>query len=272
MAAHGSEVAASLTSLGGSCELVTTMLPDEATVHDVVAGGGDDLLSGASDDLMVVDMSSCDLRARARSAGCSGHGRASARCSRLGRRAAGVDRGAGHPRRGEVDDVARAQPVLAHLGREIFHVGPLGAGHAINALNNLLSAAGLLATAEVLAVGARFGLDPAVMLEVLNASTGRNNSTERKFGPYVLSGTYDSGFALAHMVKDLGIALNVAHATGTPSPLSEEVVARCREALQALEPGADHTAVAHWVQDLTGTRYDEGPRGDMSSSRRPTSR
>jgi hypothetical protein len=85
--------------------------------------------------------------------------------------------------------------VLATLGAKIFATGPLGSGHAMKALNNYASAAGLVAAAEALLIGRRFGLDLAVMTDVLNASTGRNNSTENKLKQYILSGTFASGFS-----------------------------------------------------------------------------
>src|SRR5256885_489908 len=92
---------------------------------------------------------------------------------------------AGHDRIGY--DVAGVEPVLAAVGKTIFRTGPLGSGHAMKALNNYVSAAGFAAAVEAVAIGARFGLDPAVMVDVLNASTGRNNSTENKLKQFVLA-------------------------------------------------------------------------------------
>ena len=259
VAEHGGSVSVSLRDLAQRSEVVILMLPDGHAVREVVAGGEDRLLDGAASGSSIIDMSSSDP---------GGTRELGELVADRGLHLVDAPVSGGVPRAlvgelsilagGSTEDLRRCRPLLTQLGNQIFHTGPLGSGHAMKALNNLLSAAGLLATAEVLQLGTRFGLDPELMLEVLNASTGRNNSTERKFGPYVLSGSYDSGFALAHMVKDLRIALGLAHATDTPSPLSEEVLARCAEAERALGPGADHTAVARWVQDVTGSRYDGG--------------
>jgi 3-hydroxyisobutyrate dehydrogenase len=105
---------------------------------------------------------------------------------------------------------------------------------------------------EALLVGQRFGLDPGVMVDVLNASSGMTNSTQRKFRQYVLSRRFDSGFSLDLMVKDLSIALEVARETATPTPYA----ALCREvwaAAQAmLEPGQDHTGMAKLSERLAG--------------------
>jgi 3-hydroxyisobutyrate dehydrogenase len=101
-------------------------------------------------------------------------------------------------------------------------------------------------------IGQRFGLDPAKMVDVLNASSGMSDSSQRKFKQFVLSRRFDDGFALELMVKDLGIALEVGRQTSTPTPLA----ALCKEmwtaALASLGPGNNHTAGAQLPERLTG--------------------
>jgi len=126
-------------------------------------------------------------------------------------------------------------------------VGPHGAGHAMKALNNYVSAAGLVATVEALHAGRRFGLDPAVMTDVLNGSTGRNNTTENKVKPFMLSGRYDSGFALALMAKDLHLAMTLAQQVGAPMRLGDAVCALWDDAAAGLGPQADHTEMHRWL-------------------------
>lgn len=162
---------------------------------------------------------------------------------------------------GDAAHLERCRPVLDPLAGKVVHVGALGAGHALKALNNLLSATGLLAAAEALAVGTRFGLDPAIMLDAINASTGRNNSTERKFPQFILSRTFDAGFTLDLMVKDLATATRLAGDTGTPSPLSALVSELFATALDELPPGADHTRIVEWVEERTGCRLEPGGGG-----------
>ena len=147
------------------------------------------------------------------------------------------------------EHVERARPVLEKLGAKIIPTGPLGSGHAMKALNNYVSAAGLAAAAEALLVARAFGLDPAVMTDVLNASTGRNNSTENKLKQYVLSGTFSAGFAMDLMAKDLATALDLAHSLGVPAPLAEECIALWSKASKSL-PGADHTAIYSFLEKL----------------------
>ena len=149
--------------------------------------------------------------------------------------------------------VESCRPLLALVGDRVFATGPLGSGHAMKALNNLVSAAGLIAATEALLIGRRFGLDPRLMLEVLNASTGRNHATEHKLAQFVLPRTYAAGFSLALMVKDLRTAVALAHDTGTPAPFGSECLALWSRAAAALEEGADHTAVVRWFETLAGS-------------------
>jgi 3-hydroxyisobutyrate dehydrogenase len=136
--------------------------------------------------------------------------------------------------------------VLAVLGR-VRHTGAVGSGHALKALNNLLSATHLLATSEAMVAGQEFGLDPATMLEVFNTSSGRSGSTENKWPNFVLPGGYDSGFGLGLMLKDMKIATDLASAIGRPGRLGSRAVDLWTEARGQLDPGADHTEIARWA-------------------------
>lgn len=158
---------------------------------------------------------------------------------------------------GDPADLDRAEPVLRAMGTSIHRCGPIGAGQATKALNNLVSAGGFLIAAEALLIAQRFGLDPATTTDVLNASTGMNNSTQKKIKQFVLSRSFDSGFGLDLMVKDLGIALEVGRETATPTPFA----ALCRElwagAAALLGPGQDHTAIAQLSEKLAGSKLGE---------------
>jgi 3-hydroxyisobutyrate dehydrogenase len=101
-----------------------------------------------------------------------------------------------------------------------MHVGDVGAGHVVKALNNLLSATHLLATSEAMAAAASFGLDAPAVLEAINSSTGRSWSSEYKWPTFVVPWTFDFVFSLRLMVKDMRIALGLASSAGTPARLS----------------------------------------------------
>jgi len=148
---------------------------------------------------------------------------------------------------GETQHIERARPILETLGKVVV-AGPVGAGHAIKALNNLLSATHLWSTSEAMIAGQKFGLDPEVMLSIFNASSGRSGSTEVKWPNYIVPRTFNSGFDLSLMLKDMKIALSLIDATGTPGPLGSEAVALWEKANADLPEGADHTEVALWLE------------------------
>jgi 3-hydroxyisobutyrate dehydrogenase len=154
---------------------------------------------------------------------------------------------------GDESVIERCRAVLQALGSQLFIAGALGAGHAIKCLNNYVSAAGLLAAAEGLVAAQRFGLDPKVALEVINASTGKNNSTEHKFAQFVFSRTFGSGFSLGLMAKDLRTALELAADVNAPMPLGKHCVPLWNDAQSTLGAGADHTEVVRMLEKLTGT-------------------
>ncbi|QUS41116.1 NAD(P)-dependent oxidoreductase [Tardiphaga alba] len=143
--------------------------------------------------------------------------------------------------------IDRADQILLAMGKSVFRTGPLGSGHAAKALNNYVSAAGLAAAAEALAIGSKFGIEPDTLVDVLNASTGRNNSTENKLKQFMISETYASGFALALMAKDIQTADELAHQIGVTAPLADEITAMWNAALQQLGPTSDHTEIGRYL-------------------------
>jgi 3-hydroxyisobutyrate dehydrogenase len=153
---------------------------------------------------------------------------------------------------GEAAAVARATPILQAMGTSIHHCGAVGAGQAMKALNNLMSAAGFLVGIEALLIGKTFGLDPQRMVDVLNASTGMNNSTQKKFTQFVLSHTFDSGFGLDLMAKDLGIASDMAMQAGVVAPFSGLCAQMWAGAANVLGPGRDHTEMARFSEAVSG--------------------
>jgi 3-hydroxyisobutyrate dehydrogenase len=148
---------------------------------------------------------------------------------------------------GSAEELARCGPPFDALGKKVVHAGPVGAGHALKALNNLLSATNFLITLEAVAAGKRFGLDPGVMVDAINDSTGRSWATEHKVPQFVTPRSYTSGFAMRLMVKDIKTARELAHATDSPFELGDASVALWERAAEALPEEADHTEIAEWL-------------------------
>ena len=249
-AVGGAAVAADGAALARDAEVIVTMLPTSGIVGEALGAG---VLAGLRPGTVVVEMSSGApaatqaLAARVADAGgvlidapVSG----GVKRAETGELAIMVG--------GEAPAIERAEPVLRSMGTTITRVGAVGSAHAMKALNNLVSAGGFLLGIEALLIGQRFGLDPAVMVDVLNASTGMTNSSQKKFKQFVLSRSFDAGFGLDLMVKDLGIALDVARETGTAAPVSALVRELWAAARAMLGPGQDHTAAAKLSERLAG--------------------
>lgn len=249
----GATPATSPAELAAAADILVTMLPSSAVV-DIVVNGADGALPALAPGSLVLEMSSGvpDVTRRLAEAA-AGKG--------VTLLDAPVSGGVPRARTGELaimigGDAAaidRAEPVLRLMGGSIVRTGPVGSAHAMKALNNLVSAGGFLIGVEALLIGARFGLDPELMVDVLNVSTGMNNSTQKKFKQFVLSRKFDAGFGLDLMVKDLGIALGVAQATGTTAPFA----GLCRDIWASgqkyLGPGQDHTAIARFSEMIAGS-------------------
>jgi 3-hydroxyisobutyrate dehydrogenase len=231
-------------------QVVITMLPSSDAVDSVVLGSTEapGLISILQPDCVLIDMSSSEP------------GRTQQLASQLaGKRIHMLDAPVSGGVRRAVDGslaimvggpaqiAARCQSLFEAMGKTIKHVGGSGAGHAVKALNNYVSAAGLVAAAEALIVGRAFGLDPAVMTDVFNSSTGRNNSTENKLKQFILSGRFDAGFSLRLMDKDLATALKLAQEVGQPMELGRHLVSLWHEAAGALPPQADHTEIFRYL-------------------------
>lgn len=241
---HPGVVLASNAADFAACSVIFTMLPDSRIVDAVVGELAPHLPPGAC----IIDMSSADpnrTRALAGLLGERGIGLLDAPVS------GGVKRAIAGTLSimvgGDADLLARHLPLLQRMGQAITHVGPVGAGHALKALNNYVSAAALIATAEAIHAGAAFGIAPATIVEVINASTGKNNTTENKAHQFMLNGAFNSGFSLALQAKDVGIALSLGQAMHTPMALAEQVSAMAADASRSLGPTADHTELYRYV-------------------------
>jgi 3-hydroxyisobutyrate dehydrogenase len=149
---------------------------------------------------------------------------------------------------GEADAVEQVRPLLQAMGKTLVHVGAAGAGHAVKALNNYVSASGLLAVCEALTAAEAFGVDPHKVNQVFNASTGRNNTTDVKVETFMLSGAFNSGFALALMRKDLQTAQAFIDRMGTEDGFAQACLNVWKQAEEGLDPGADHTAMYRFIR------------------------
>ncbi len=248
-----------LRELGAASDVVITMLPTSVIVEQVLMGGDDNVVAGMKPGTVVIEMSSgvpsvTQLLAE--------------RVKELGSQLIDAPVSGGVPRAktgelaimvgGDSAIIDSVMPVLSAMGTTVLRTGAVGSGQAMKALNNLVSSGGFLIGIEALLIGQRFGLDPAVMVDVLNAATGMNNSTQKKFKQFVLSRKFNAGFTMGLMAKDLSIALQVARETGTPSPLSALTKEMVAAAQAMFGSDADHTEMAKLCERLADTQLGKG--------------
>lgn len=238
--AHGASVIQDRSVL--NVDFLILMLPNSAIVESVLTG----LSSRLGDGAVVIDMSSSsplETRALAKRFQARGINLIDAPVS--GGQKGAINGTLSIMVGGDEHLYDKALAVLDLMGCST-HVGPVRAGHALKALNNYLSAAGLLATVEALRAGVAFGLDPSVMTNVFNTSSGRNNTTENKVEQFMLNGKFNSAFALQLMAKDIGIATDLAQKMHTPISFGLS----CEDIWKSISdsaPGADHTEMYRLV-------------------------
>jgi 3-hydroxyisobutyrate dehydrogenase-like beta-hydroxyacid dehydrogenase len=254
LAGHGATPAGSLADLAAASDVVLLSLPTPQVAREVVLGPSGLLAAGGFDCL--IDHSTTGLEvAREIAAGAAASGVEMVDAPVSGG-VRGAEQGTLAIMVSAPDDVvARRRHVLEAVGSRIFHVGAEpGQGQVIKLVNNLISAAAMVATAEGMVLGVKAGLDPAVMLDVLNASTARNSHTEDKFPRYVLPRTFDFGFTIGLLHKDVRLALQMAESLEVPTLVTGNAHQVWSVALAEGGPDKDMTTIVQHLERWTGVR------------------
>src|SRR3954471_2842779 len=155
---------------------------------------------------------------------------------------------------GDTATFERARPVIEAFGKKIVHAGGVGAGDALKAVNNALLAVHILSAAEGLAVLVKAGVDPKVALDVINASSGRSNSSENLIPQRVLTRAFPRTFRLALLEKDIGIAAVMADDLQATTPLIALTAERFHQARERLGESADHVEAVKMVEEENGVQ------------------
>ena len=225
----GASVADSALAATAGADYVITMLPAGKHVRATYLGEDNDgLLSQLDGSVTVLDCSTIDAET-AREVGLA------AKDMGIGFMDSPVSGGVAAAAAGtlafmcggDADSFEKARVILADMGKNIFHAGPAGAGQVAKGCNNMLLAIHMIGTSEALEMGARHGLDPAVLSEIMLASSGRNWSLE-VYNPYPgvmetapASNDYKPGFMVDLMVKDLGLAMEIAGGAEFDNPMGQ---------------------------------------------------
>lgn len=248
----GAKVVATVGEVAAGSDAVITMLPNSAVVQSVVLGP-EGLLQAMSTGTYIVDMSSSYILDTVKlSEVTREHGvtlmDAPVSGGAKGAREATLTIMVG----GHKEDYEKILPILQCMGKNIRHVGESGHGHALKAINNYLSAASLYATTEAMMMAHAVGLNLETCLDVVNDSSGQSYSTHYKFPNFVLPRTFDTGFPLDLLLKDVKMATSIARDNHVPILLGAAVEQIYEAARQMLGPGKDHTEVVRFLENLTG--------------------
>jgi 3-hydroxyisobutyrate dehydrogenase-like beta-hydroxyacid dehydrogenase len=245
----GATVAASPEDVGNSADIVFVSLPTPAIVQSVVLDG----IGRGSRAKIIVDLST------------SGPGMAGRVSAALKERGiawidAPVSGGIAGAKGGTLAVMASGpratfdvvEPLLKNFGK-VFYVGEkAGLAQVAKLGNNLLAAAALVVSSEALAMGVKAGLDPKVMLDIINASSGRNSATQDKFPRAVLPRTFDFGFSTALSYKDVGLCVDEAEAMGVPMVAGAVVRQMLAITNAKFGPNSDFTSIARVVEEWAG--------------------
>lgn len=221
----GAKSADSAVSAVTNANIVISMLPNGSIVKSLFTGKKG-LVNHLSKDVLVIDSSTIAADdARAVNQACAQHGISMIDAPVSGGTAAAIAGTLTFICGGEKADFERAKPILEAMGKNIFHAGASGAGQVAKICNNMLLAIHMIGTAEALNMGARQGLDPSVLSEIMKASSG-NNWSLQVYNPYPKvmpnvpsSNGYQGGFMVNLMSKDLGLAQELASKSKSPIPL-----------------------------------------------------
>ena len=246
----GGQAIESVAAAMDGAECVVTMLPNGKIVQEALLAS--DAFKAAPKGALLLEMSSSGpMQTRELSARIGKHMRVvDAPVSGGVKRA--IDGTLTIMAGGEDSDIDAAMSVLSAMSSKVFRCGPVGAGHAMKAINNYVSGAGVVAASEGVQLGMAFGLNGDTIVDVLNASSGKNNATEVKMKQFILSGTFASGFALGLMAKDIRTAADLSAGLGLNQTGVRQVAELWGEASKVLGDGVDHTRLYEYLDRLNG--------------------
>ena len=233
-------------------EVVITCLPTSRDVYDLL-DGPDGILAGIDRGAAFVDCTSGDPATSRRLAERLAEKGVSFIDAPVSGGVVGAEKGAltimvG----GDSTALDRVRPVLESFGQKIVHCGEIGAGDAVKAVNNAFLATHILAAAEGLAALVKMGVSPNVALDVINASSGRSNTSMNLFPERVLTRAFPRTFRLALLEKDVGIAAEVARETRVPAPILQLTADLFRIGRGELGEVADHVEIVKMVEQWAG--------------------
>jgi 3-hydroxyisobutyrate dehydrogenase len=259
-AALGATVAESPAEVGAASDIVLTCLPTSTQVKEVIFADNHGLIRGLRPGCLIADQTSGATAAtRAMAADLEATG-----IELIDAPVSGGPRGADAGTiaimvGGSAEQYARVAPVLTVISPNTAHVGPLGAGHTLKAVNNMMSAANRLLAFEAVSIAAANGLDPAVAVDMINKSSGRNNATMTVFPNNIFTDDFAARFTMALMEKDAALAAELAgdgfqHLTLTPL-----ILRNYRMGMERFGRNGDINDMLRFYEEAAGVRIAKQP-------------
>jgi len=210
------ETSASAKDVAERCNPIITILPSSDDVEEVVLGPGG-LIEGGSEGTVLIDMTTAYPLSTKKIAEEMAKRGMHLIDAPVSGGVVGAEKGAlSIMVGGDPELVETCRPLLQVMGKNIFYMGEVGSGHTMKAINNFLSGCTMTATSEALTLATKAGLDPKKVVDVLQVSSGRSYATDFKFPRYVLPRTFDDGFRLELLYKDLRIITRLGRDLGAP--------------------------------------------------------
>lgn len=253
LAKRGAVAHDSARAVGDAADVVFLSLPDGKVVEKVLAG--DHGLAQAGRAKCVVDLSTIGPEAARRAYAALAERSIAYVDAPVSGGPTGAERGTlavmvACPR----ERYESLTAVLACFGKPFYLGAEAGQAQVMKLANNLLSATAVAATSEAMALGVKAGLDPSIMLDVINAGSGRNSATQEKFPKAVLTGTFNVGFAARLAHKDVRLCLEEAERFGVPMVVGSSVREMLVMTTAICGPDADYADVARVVEDWAGVK------------------
>lgn len=252
----GGKAVGSSKAVAEGTDIVVTIVTADAQVREVILGE-DGVLAGASEGQLIVDMSTISPLTIREVAGIAARKGAHVMDAPVSGGDTGAVAGtltiiAG----GEAEDFERCRGIFSAMGKEenIFHVGPVGVGQTVKIVNQLIGGINMAAIAEGLVMGIAAGAEPEMMRKVVEVSSGNSTLFQARVGDYLLKDSFEPGFMLDLMKKDLGIAVDLAKALNVPAPIGAAAYQMYAAASRLGQGERDFSAVCRTVETLTGVK------------------
>ena len=258
--ALGAVVAGSPAEVGAASDIVITCLPTSAQVKEVIFGGNHGLIRGMQPGGLIVDQTSGATAATREMAAELAPTGVNLIDAPVSGGPQGADAGTIAIMVGGTDEqYARVEPVLKVISPNVIHVGQLGAGHTLKAVNNMMSAGNRLLAFEAVSLAAAQGLDPKIVVDVINKSSGRNSATMGTFPNNIFTDNFEARFTLALMEKDVALANDLATGDFEKLSLAPTILRNYRMAIERFGRQGDLHQMLRFYEEAAGTAIAKKP-------------